>query len=117
MMILVANRIRVAAQHSGAFEAMLATRAALVDGMPGFLGIQLLRPTKPDEPYLTQTFWATRDDFEAWLRSDAFVKGHARMDALPRDTFPAHSQVEIHEVFHTAPDSMSPRVEPATDVR
>jgi len=116
-MILVANRIRVAAPHASAFEAMLATRAALVDGMPGFLGIQLLRPTKDGEPYLTQTFWATRDHFEAWLRSDEFAKGHARMGALPTDTFRSHSRAEIHEVFHTAPATMSPRVDHASDVR
>jgi len=107
-MILVANRIYVAPQHSAAFEELLATRAALVDDMPGFLGIQLLRPTKAGEPYLTQTFWASRDDFEAWLRSEAFVRGHARMDALPKDTFPKHAQVEIHEVFHRAGSAATP---------
>ena len=101
-MILVANRITVAPEHAAAFEAMLESRASLVDGMAGFLGIQLLRPTKPGEPYLTQTFWASRDDFEAWLRSEAFVRGHAHMEELPKGTFTHPSQVEIHEVFRTS---------------
>ncbi|MEO8604057.1 MAG: antibiotic biosynthesis monooxygenase [bacterium] len=116
-MILVANRITVAVEHATAFETMLETRASLVDGMPGFLGIQLLRPTKPGEPYLTQTFWAARDDFEAWLRSDAFVRGHARIHELPKGTFTSHTQVEIHEVFHTAPATRAPRLGNAADAR
>ena len=116
-MILVANRIFVAPHHREVFERLLETRAGLVDGMPGFLGIQLLRPTKADDPYLTQTFWATRDDFESWLRSEAFVKGHARMDDLPKDTFPKHSQVEIHEVFHTSGAVGAPAYDAAADVR
>ncbi len=116
-MILVANRIFVAPEHTQTFERMLETRAALVDGMPGFLGIQLLRPTKEGEPYLTQTFWATRDDFEAWLRSEAFVRGHARMDELPKDIFPKHSQVEIHEVFHNSRGEAAPVGDATADAR
>lgn len=117
-MILVANRIWVAAEHTASFERLLATRAALVDAMPGFCGIQLLRPTKAGEPYLTQTFWASRDAFEAWLRSEAFVRGHARMEELPKDTFPRHAQVEIHEVFHTSGSAASPAgTDAAADAR
>ena len=116
-MILVANRIYVAPQHTAVFEQLLETRAGLVDGMPGFLSIQLLRPTKVGEPYLTQTYWASRDDFEAWLRSEAFVRGHARMDELPKDIFPKHSQVEIHEVFHTSRGAAAPGVDDTADAR
>ncbi|MDX2170930.1 MAG: antibiotic biosynthesis monooxygenase [Deltaproteobacteria bacterium] len=116
-MILVANRIYVAEQHRDTFERLLETRAGLVDGMPGFLGIQLLRPTKAGEPYLTQTFWSSRDDFESWLRSEAFVKGHARMEDLPKDIFPRHSQVEVHEVFHRVGNGSTPTVDAVANAR
>lgn len=101
-MILVANRIFVAPAHADAFETMLETRASLVDRMPGFVAIQLLRPTKADEPYLTLTLWESREAFEAWLASEEFLRGHARMHTLPPGTFTHSTHLEIHEVFHSS---------------
>jgi heme-degrading monooxygenase HmoA len=108
-MILVGNRIFVAPEHTDVFEEMLATRVALVDSMTGFVNIQLLRPTKEGQPYIILTTWESRAHFEAWTRSDEFVKGHARISTLPQGTFTQTAHLEIHEVFHASPQPAVPR--------
>jgi len=108
-MITVANRIYVAPEYAAAFEERFRTRAGLVDGMPGFLSNQILRPTKPTDPYIVMTYWESREHFEAWTKSDAFVKGHARSGTLPKDAFTAPNQLEVHEVIM---DSQRPDLKP-----
>ena len=77
-MITVANRIYVREEYSDAFEQRFRERAGLVDQMPGFISNQVLRPVNDGDPYVVFTIWQSRADFLNWVRSDAFVKGHAQ---------------------------------------
>jgi heme-degrading monooxygenase HmoA len=97
-MFVSANRIFVDAQHTEAFETTFRNRAGLVDTMPGFISNQLLRPVNDDDPYIVLTCWQTRANFEAWVHSDAFRKGHAASGTLPRETFRSPSKLELFEV-------------------
>lgn len=98
-MIAVANRIFVAPEYAQAFEERFRARAGLVDGMPGFISNQVLRPTHEGDPYIVLTFWESHDAFKAWTKSDAFVKGHARSGTLPKEAFSGPNKLEIHEVI------------------
>lgn len=98
-MIIVNNRIPVNPDHSAAFEQAFADRANLVDGMPGFVSYQLLRPTKDGDPYVVMTTWESREQFEAWTQSEEFKQGHAQSGTLPKEAFLGHPQLEIHEVI------------------
>ncbi len=100
-MIVVCNRIPVNPDHAAAFEARFADRANLVDGMPGFISFQMLRPTQPGDPYVVMTFWESQKHFEDWTESPAFKEGHARSSTLPREAFTGHPQIEIHEVIQS----------------
>ena len=100
-MIVVSNRIPVNPQHAEAFEERFADRASLVDGMPGFISFQLLRPTEPGDPYIVMTFWDSQAHFKAWTESDSFTKGHAQSGSLPRDAFLGHPSLEVHEVIQS----------------
>jgi heme-degrading monooxygenase HmoA len=97
-MITVANRIFVAPDYSEQFEEAFRHRAGLVDSMPGFISNQVLRPVNPGDPYIVLTLWNSRQDFEAWIRSDAFMQGHAKSGTLPKEAFTAPNKLEIHEV-------------------
>lgn len=108
-MITVANRIYVDPRFAERFEETFRSRARLVDGMPGFLSNRLLRPTREGDPYVVFTTWRSRADFEAWIRSDAFVKGHARSGTLPKEAFARPNVLEVHEVVL---DSERPDLEP-----
>ena len=98
-MITVANRIYVSSEYAEQFEERFRQRAHLVDDRPGFQANLVLRPSKPDEPYVVLSFWDSREDFEAWMKSDAFVKGHARSGSLPKEAFTGPSVLEVHEVI------------------
>ncbi len=108
-MITVANRIMVSPEYAEQFEENFRRRAGLVDQMPGFVSNMVLRPTKADEPYVVLTFWNRREDFEAWVKSDAFTKGHAQSGTLPREAFSGPNKLELHEVLS---DSSRPELEP-----
>ena len=94
-MIVTCNRIPVNPAHAAAFEERFANRASQVDGMPGFVLFQLLRPTQPEDPYVVMTFWESEAHFEAWTQSQAFKEGHARSGTLPPETTPTLTVVPI----------------------
>jgi heme-degrading monooxygenase HmoA len=100
-MIVTCNRIPVNPDYHEAFEARFAGRANLVDGMPGFIAFNLLRPTKPGDPYVVMTFWESEAAFKNWTESEEFKEGHARSGALPREAFEGHPKIEVHEVIQT----------------
>ncbi len=98
-MIVTCNRIPVNPDHAAAFEKIFEERAALVDGMPGFVSFQLLRPTKPEDPYVVMTFWESEDHFNGWVQSEEFKQGHAQSGTLPKETFRGHPTLEMFEVI------------------
>jgi heme-degrading monooxygenase HmoA len=108
-MITVSNRIYVKAEHSEAFEKVFRERARLVDEMPGFISNQVLRPVNEGDPYIVFTLWNSRDDFINWVRSDAFVKGHAQSGTLPKEAYFKPNVLEMHEVVQ---DSSRPDLKP-----
>jgi heme oxygenase (mycobilin-producing) len=98
-MITTANRIFVNPEYAEQFEEVFRTRAGLVDRMPGFVSNQLLRPVNPGDPYIVLTVWASRAQFEAWVRSDEFRQGHARSGSLPREAYSGPNKLELHEII------------------
>ena len=108
-MITVANRIYVKQEYAEAFEKVFRERAGLVDKMQGFISNQVLRPVNDGDPYVVFTAWKSRQDFLNWVRSDAFVKGHAQSGTLPKDAYARANVLEMHEVVQ---DSTQPDLEP-----
>ncbi len=98
-MITAMNRIYVTPEYAEQFEQRFRDRARLVDGMPGFIWNKVLRPVNAGDPYVVLTLWESRRAFDAWVKSDEFVKGHARSGTLPREAFTRPNQLELHEVF------------------
>lgn len=98
-MLTAMNRISVKPEYAKQFEERFRTRAHLVDGMPGFIRNQVLRPIQEGEPYIVLTYWESREAFEAWTNSEEFRAGHSRSGSLPREAFSGPSCLEIHEVL------------------
>jgi heme-degrading monooxygenase HmoA len=108
-MITVANRLYVKPEYADAFETVFRARAGLVDKMEGFVSNQILRPVNEGDPYVVFTTWNSRQDFLNWVRSDAFVKGHAQSGTLPKDAYFRTNVLELHEVLQ---DSSRPHLAP-----
>jgi heme-degrading monooxygenase HmoA len=77
-MVVKINAIEVTEGRGPELEERFAKRAAEVEGMPGFLGFELLRPAKGETRYFVYTRWETEEDFRAWVESSAFTRGHAQ---------------------------------------
>lgn len=101
-MIIVMNRIPVNPEYAAAFEERFSDRAALVDGMEGFVSFRLLRPGKEEDPYVVMTVWESQEHFQAWTRSEAFKEGHARAGRLPKEAFRGHPKLEVMEIIQEA---------------
>ena len=65
----------------------------------GFVSNQVLRPVNDGDPYVVFTLWESRKDFENWVESDEFRKGHAQSGTLPKEAFTGSNKLELHEVF------------------
>jgi heme-degrading monooxygenase HmoA len=77
-MFIAMNRFSVLLGQEGAFEAVWLGRDTHLGGVPGFVAFHLLRgPTGEDHTlFSSHTVWRSRDDFEAWTRSEAFRAAH-----------------------------------------
>ena len=77
-MVVKINAIEVAEGREAELEERFAKRAGEVEGMPGFLGYELLRPVGGERRYFVYTRWETEEHFRAWVESAAFTRGHAQ---------------------------------------
>ena len=66
MSVVKINAISVPDDQREELEKRFANRAHSVDGTPGFLGFQLLRPVKGEERYFVVTQWEDEESFAAW---------------------------------------------------
>ena len=71
MAVVKINAINVPPQAAEELERRFAARAGVVEGSPGFLGFQLLRPVAGETRYFVVTHWADDASYEAWRDGDA----------------------------------------------
>ena len=76
------NAIRVPPGAGAELERRFSHRAGAIDGSPGFLGFQLLRPTAGEDRYFVVTHWADEESFEQW-RAGQSQAAHAGERANP----------------------------------
>lgn len=79
-------------------------RSGLVDGFPGFLYLQLMRPQAGEATHTFLTAWESREAFREYMRSREHAASHAREpgEIMGRTTV-------RHEAFEVLMDS---RTEP-----
>lgn len=94
-MIVVMNRIPVAEGREADFEKTFTERDRAVDSMSGFVDLQVLRPAE-GRTYVVLTRWKSREDFERWTQSEAFVAAHRKQTPTLAENRPT---LEIYEVF------------------
>jgi heme oxygenase (mycobilin-producing) len=72
------NAVEVPAERAEAFAERFANRAGAVSSSPGFVRFELFRPADGNTRWLVVTHWRSREDFNAWLESQSFGRGHAQ---------------------------------------
>lgn len=78
-MFIAMNRFKIVPGEEEAFEEVWRTRDRHLTDVPGFVQFSLLRgPSAEDHTlYASHTLWRSREDFEAWTKSENFRKAHA----------------------------------------
>ncbi|SFT42567.1 Heme-degrading monooxygenase HmoA [Actinopolyspora lacussalsi subsp. righensis] len=71
MAVVKINAIEVPEGKGEELERRFAQRHGAVDGTPGFLGFELLRPVKGDNRYFVYTKWESEEAFRAWADGPA----------------------------------------------
>jgi heme oxygenase (mycobilin-producing) len=71
MAIVKINAIEVPEGAGPELERRFAARHGAVEGTPGFLGFELLRPVKGESRYFVYTRWESEEAFQAWVDSGA----------------------------------------------
>jgi heme-degrading monooxygenase HmoA len=101
-MFIAMNRFQVIPGEERAFEEVWLSRDTHLDGVPGFVEFHLLRgPVAEDHVlYSSHTIWRSREDFEAWTRSDAFRKAHSGAGEN-KPLYLGHPRFEGFEVLQT----------------
>jgi heme oxygenase (mycobilin-producing) len=101
-MIVVSNRIQVAKGREQDFEKRFEGRVRLVETMPGFVRLEILRPIKSDY-YSVVTHWQDEASFRAWTDSPEFKEAHNNRPSA--DIFAGPNVFEMHEVIQHAEKS------------
>jgi heme-degrading monooxygenase HmoA len=79
-MFIAMNRFKVKKGAEADFEQVWLSRETHLEEVPGFIEFHLLKgPEREDHVlYASHSLWRSQDAFEAWTRSEAFRKAHAR---------------------------------------
>jgi len=99
-MFIAMNRFKVLPGQEVAFEAVWLQRDTHLASVPGFIAFHLLRgPAAEDHTlFSSHTVWRSREDFEAWTRSEAFRTAH-RDAGGNRPLYLGHPEFEGFEVI------------------
>jgi heme-degrading monooxygenase HmoA len=96
-MYVSVSRLRVPADRSDELVAAFRDRAGLVDGFDGFVDLQVWRSDRDREEVLMVSRWESRDQFKAYMRSEAHHVSHERTDAGLKEAI----RLERLEHLHT----------------
>ncbi|MFP5071774.1 antibiotic biosynthesis monooxygenase family protein [Pseudonocardia nantongensis] len=104
MAVVKINAIEVPEDQGPELERRFAHRLGAVDGSPGFLGFELLRPVSGDTRYFVLTRWETDEDFRNWMAGDG-VAAHAGERARPVGTGSSVLEFEVVDLDRIAAES------------
>jgi heme-degrading monooxygenase HmoA len=101
-MFIAMNRFKVIPDSRSDFERVWTSRDTHLRDVPGFVEFHLLRgPEREDYVlYSSHTVWRSREDFEAWTRSEAFRLAH-QSAGQNRPLYLGHPEFEGFEVIQT----------------
>lgn len=102
-MFVFISHLSVPEPDRPALERHFRDRSRLVDGFPGFLYLQLLRPQSGPASHVFLTAWESRQAFGEYMRSEEHERSHSREPA----EIMARTSVR-HEAFEVLMDSRQP---------
>ena len=99
-MFVFVSHLTVPESDQAELERHFRERSALVDGFPGFLYLQLLKPQAGTATHTFLTAWESRDAFGRYMKSPEHAVSHGRESG----DIMARTEVR-HEAFEVLMDS------------
>ena len=99
MKFIAMNRFKIVVGYENDFESIWKKRETRLDGVPGFEEFNLIRG-KTNESYTlyaSHSTWESKEDFEAWTKSEAFRLAHKNA-GLNKDLYLGHPEFEGFDV-------------------
>lgn len=98
-MFIAMNRFKIKPGYEQDFIDIWKGRDSYLDAVPGFKAFNLLQGPSNDDYTLfsSHATWESRNDFEAWTKSEAFRKAHANAGSR-KDIYTGPPQLEYFEV-------------------
>lgn len=81
-----------------------------VDGVAGFLRMEVMQPAEDASEFWLMTFWTDEESFRAWHRSHRYADAHA---GIPKGLKLVRGRTRIRYFAMSAPDDSSPAYSPA----
>ncbi|WP_309649774.1 antibiotic biosynthesis monooxygenase [Nocardioides sp.] len=103
MPVVKINAISVPPHAKDELEERFAARAHTVDGSPGFLGFQLLRPVAGEERYFVVTQWEDEESFAAWRDGSAAAAHAGQPGERPQPVSSGADLLEFEVVLDVMP--------------
>lgn len=94
MAVVKINALEVPAEAGPELERRFAARLGAVEGTPGFLGFELLRPVAGETRYFVYTRWETEADYQAWANGPS-REAHGGERAKPVSTGASLLEFEV----------------------
>jgi heme-degrading monooxygenase HmoA len=95
-MFVFISHLSVPPEDHDSLEQHFRERSRLVDGFPGFLYLQLLRPQAGDATHTFLTAWESREAFRAYMNSAEHEISHSREpQAIMGRTAVRHEAFEV----------------------
>ncbi|WP_024795130.1 antibiotic biosynthesis monooxygenase family protein [Tomitella biformata] len=94
MTVVKINAIEIPAGSGPELEQRFAARAGAVEGSPGFIRFQLLRPVQGEDRYFVVTEWESEEAFQGWSGGRAQA-AHAGEQRKPVATGAALLEFEV----------------------
>ena len=95
MAVVKINAIELPKERAPELERRFAAQRHAMDGVPGFLGFQLLRPVAGEDRYFVVTQWETDEAFQAWKNSGSATDAHAGEQRRPVSTGASTLEFEV----------------------
>ena len=107
MAVVKINAIEVPEGAGTELEKRFAHRMGAVDGSPGFISFQMLRPVSGDNRYFVMTHWEDDESFQNWM-SGSGMAAHAGERSRPVGTGSSVLEFEVVDLAEIAASTEPP---------
>lgn len=94
-MICVNDRFFVYTARKHSFQERPQLFTGLMNVQRGLVGLRVIPPSKGDKPFVLESTWLSRDHFQSWIDSPAFVLSIGALCGNAADPIVRHKQTEL----------------------